>query len=150
MPAPDLTPAITPPRYKENWSVATRKAWVEYWSSPIALHITGSDVSALVSLFDLMDLRDRLRRQGLKEISTRGSMGQVVVNPLLAASTGLNPAILALQDRYGLNPTARLLLTARLGIARNGPNPGAGTSPNEVPEDTFEPIDLAAMARRTG
>lgn len=92
-------------------------AWTDYWSSPLATQVTRADLMALRRLFRLYDQRERFADAGLEEALATGSTGQTVLNPLIKHLPTLDAEILALEDRFGLNPRARLTLQVALGDA---------------------------------
>src|SRR5574337_423419 len=59
----------------------------------------------------------RFADAGLEEALATGSTGQTVLNPLIKHLPTLDAEILALEDRFGLNPRARLTLQVALGDA---------------------------------
>jgi hypothetical protein len=116
--------ALAPSRPDRGWLKTTKDDWDEYWSSDIARHLTETDRPALKRLFRLRDQLVRaqtnavkLRKQAMAQPTVLGSMGQTVANPLFRAADSasaealaLEPRIVALEDRLGLSPRARLAL----------------------------------------
>src|SRR5574337_1210855 len=105
---PAAPPGLTP---------VVAEAWTDYWASPVATQVTRADTMALRRLFRLYDQRERFGIAGLEEALATGSTGQIVLNPLVKHLPTLDAEILALEDRFGLNPRARLGLQVALGDA---------------------------------
>lgn len=114
---PELAEAVAPPpslRLK-----ATKAAWSEFWESSVARLIdVRSDIGALTRLFELYDeigtMGNFVRKNGRVSL---GSTGQVTLNPIYKHMTTIRGEITALEDRFGLTPSARLKLGATLGNA---------------------------------
>jgi hypothetical protein len=145
------TPALVPrgskppaviPEPPDAWLAATKQAWTEYWSSPVASHIISSDLAGLRSLFVMRDRQERFWRAGMRKPTVQGSTGQLVVHPLVKAAIELEPKIQALADRYGANPRGRLSLTVGLGDAARSV---ADLTNDDVLAGDVAPIDLYAV-----
>jgi len=94
----------------------TRRAWADYWTSPLAgLVETRTDLMALRRLFLFYDEHERSLTAYRKERLVPGSMGQQRRNPIMGAVAPSD--ILALEDRFGLSPRSRLELGVILGDA---------------------------------
>jgi hypothetical protein len=91
--------------------------WETFWGSPLADHVIDSDRAALGRLFGYYDQRERFLEQGMKAAVVAGSTGQSTLSPLLKQVDILDGKILALEDRFGLSPMARLKLQVTLGDA---------------------------------
>lgn len=110
-PAKSSTPVADP-----DWLAATKKQWVAFWVSTPAKKIEASlDVPAVERLFTLYDERARSLKEFRKARLVRGSQDNMVLNPLGRQINSLNTQILALEDRLGLSPMARLKLNISLG-----------------------------------
>lgn len=119
---PSASPVVKAPAPAREWLAVTATDWREFWSSPMANYVKDTDRPALRRLFVLRDELVRaqreeakLRRLAMKEPIVEGSMGQKVANPLFraadsaaAVALALEPRIVALEDRFGLSPRARL------------------------------------------
>lgn len=133
------------------WLVETQQAWRVFWASPLESHVISGDHAALMRLFDLRDQQARFWRIGLKEPMVQGSTGQWVINPLLKRGDDLEGKILALEDRFGASPRARLALVQALGDAgRSLKSINASvvaTDPRVQQRGpvAVEPLDLEAM-----
>lgn len=108
--------AMAPPPPDPRLLAITRQAWEEFWASPLArLVSTTTDLMALRRLFMFYDEQERSMRAYRRKRMVPGSTGQPVVNPILKA---IAPAdLLALEDRFGMSPRARLTLGVILGDA---------------------------------
>ena len=150
---PDLansrdTPA--PPRIDGRQLLkVTRDAWDTYWASELPAYATDSDRPALVRLFTMYDLRERMQRTLLADGPfTTGSTGQLVSHPAAKELAALDARIVALEDRFGLSPKARLGLGIDLGRATRsleGINAGF-TAPDEAdrPDPRVTVVDTTA------
>jgi|SRR5690625_359614 len=97
---------------------ATRDEWSTFWGSELAQLVEPStDLPALERLFQLYDEHRRSMRAARRERLVEGSMGQLVLNPLLKYAESLQKEIRALEDRFGLTPRARLALGIQFGEA---------------------------------
>lgn len=117
-PAPSAS--ISPPEPPKGLSKDVAAAWRTFWSSPLAAQTTEADLIALRRLFRLYDQRERFARAGMKDPLAHGSAGQLALNPFLKHVPTLDAEILALEDRFGLSPMARLKLQVTLGDAADG------------------------------
>jgi hypothetical protein len=135
-------PPPTPPP-PASLSPRLVEAWQAYWRSPLARLVSAeTDLLALRRLFELYQVRERLLRAFIANPEVPGSMGQMRVNPAMAAID--ETAILALEDRFGLNPRARLTLGVILGeAARSLSDLNADLDPDddEPPPDIFDVVD---------
>jgi P27 family predicted phage terminase small subunit len=95
----------------------TREAWAAYWSSSLPQLLTDADHPALVRLFDLYDQRERMARAFRREPFSTGSTGQKIVNPAARELATLDGRIVALEDRFGITPLARMKLGIAIGEA---------------------------------
>jgi len=89
---------------------ATRRAWTAFWQSSASGLVAASDRPALARLFKLTDELDRTTRAARRERIVEGSKGQPVLSPLYQEARRLRSEVLALEERFGLNPLARLKL----------------------------------------
>lgn len=96
---------------------ATVEAWETFWSDELAGLVKPADMPALVRLFRMYDLRERMERQLLKQPFAEGSTGQIVVHPASKEMASLDGRILALEDRFGITPAGRLKLGVVFGAA---------------------------------
>ena len=113
---PEQVPDFPPPR--EEWLPETIESWDRFSRSQMASVLDlGADGMALYRLFDLYDEGRRIRQVTWAEPLVEGSRGQPMLHPLLRRLSGIESQMLALEDRFGMNPKARLAL----GIAVNAP-----------------------------
>ena len=101
-------PPVLPAALKDEWNTL--------WQSDLAAHWNqDSDLLAMRRLFGLYKRLAKYEQEGDRSAVTEGSTGQLTMHPLLKAADTLRPQILALEDRFGLTPMARLKLNISLG-----------------------------------
>lgn len=106
-----LKAGIEVPDQPANWLEQTSSDWLELWTSVLAqAYLPATDLPALRRLFSLRDERERAVRAYRRKRTSEGSTGQTVVNPVAATISTMDTQITALEDRFGLNPSARLKL----------------------------------------
>lgn len=136
------------PAADPKWLAATRDAWVGYWESPVASAVDrSSDLPGLERLFSLRDERERCYRSAKRARLVDGSTGQPVLNPLYKHMSTLDASILALEDRLGLSPMARLKLGVQIGQARRtlaDLNAQAETDEDVDDHDRFGSIEVTS------
>lgn len=109
---PVQPPAL--PDTADDWLPETLDGWTAYWQSDAATAVQPSDLAGLLRLFALRNTQSVLLGQALDGPATvAGSQGQPRPHPALVVALKLEPAIEALEDRYGCSPRAR----AQLGLA---------------------------------
>ena len=116
--------------------------WESFWLSPVAeATYSGTDLPALERLAGLYDLRERARRSVAEFLLVEGSQKQKVLNPLVRAMVPWDNEIRQLEDRFGLNPKARIQLGIQLGQARATLDdlmaPTRDPAPDEDPRDVI-------------
>jgi P27 family predicted phage terminase small subunit len=101
---------------------ATRAWWFAYWHSDVAKAVQAdTDIPSLARLATLIDERERtyrLIRKRKSGVVAEGSQGQDVLHPLAKYLQTCDAEIRALEDRFGLNPRARVSLGLQLTHAR--------------------------------
>lgn len=111
----DLKPIVEHPEPPDGLLEVTRDRWDSFWTSPVAVLVDHtSDLPALQRLFELYDDADRYRLHIREAAMVQGSKGQMVRNPFVKDLKDTQTAILALEDRFGLSPRARLGLNLSL------------------------------------
>lgn len=155
----DLTPVpsvpVEVPKPSSTWLKITRDGWEELWSSDLASQILPTDRPALTRLYDWRDELERTRRQmrvmtreASKEPLVEGSQGQPVRNPmfqvldvLMRSALAIEARIVALEDRLGLSPKARLGLgvTQQKGQSLAMQNARIAEALQEAMSDTNDP-----------
>lgn len=111
----DLVPAEGNPDPPDGLLEVTKERWAAFWVSPVAVLVDRtSDLPALGRLFELYDDADRYRLSIRENAMVEGSKGQMVRNPFVRDLKDTQSAILALEDRFGLSPRARLGLNLSL------------------------------------
>lgn len=97
---------------------ALKSEWTALWKSELAANYTESDLPGLRRLFVLRDRQATFEEDAFAEGAvTRGSTGQQTMHPLFKQADVYQSQILALEDRFGLNPQSRLKLGIALGEA---------------------------------
>lgn len=96
---------------------STAAAWDEFWAGELAQLVNRADLPALGRLFQMYDLRERMQRALLAEPWVAGSTGQIVAHPAAKELASLDGRIVALEDRFGVTPMARLKLGVTFGAA---------------------------------
>lgn len=100
------------------WLAVSRDDWLALWASSLSgTYDKTTDVPALRRLFDLRDSRERYSRAVQRRPMVTGSTGQPVAHPLAKQIPTLDGEIRQLEDRFGLNPAARLRLGITFGEA---------------------------------
>lgn len=96
---------------------AVEQTWFEFWTSETSGLVKPADLPALHRLWSLYDERQRCLNSARKGRVVEGSTGQPVLNPLYKHMATLDSQIVALEDRFGLTPMARLKLGVTFGEA---------------------------------
>ncbi len=111
----ELAPVEDYPAAPDGLLERTKGRWAAFWRSPVAVLVDRtSDLPALGRLFELYDDADRFRLHIREAAMVEGSKGQMVRNPFVKDLKDTQSAILALEDRFGLSPRARLGLNLSL------------------------------------
>ena len=101
---------IPPPALRK----VAKDAWLAFWRSPMASLVEDdSDMDALRDWAWCVSERDRLQAMVKKQSLVKGSMGQLVVNPLSKLVADYTRRIAQYRDQFGMTPLSRM----RLGIA---------------------------------
>lgn len=98
------------PGYQRQWFKVTREGWDAFWESDVAAAVGPEDLGALRRLFNLRDDHERLSRSARKQPFITGSQGQLVENPAAKRADRIMGEITRLEDKFGLNPAARMRL----------------------------------------
>lgn len=110
-------PSLNAPAHPTHWHRDTVNEWEQLFDSRLAQYLAPTDLPAVLRLFGMYDDRRRLEATAREHPYVEGSQGQVVLNPAHGAISNLDGRILALEDRIGLSPKARLGLGIQLGEA---------------------------------
>ena len=151
------TPMKTPPAVT-GWLAETKREWAELWSSNLASRIEPTDHPAVRRLFAWRDkqIRSERRATALRKVAEReplveGSKGQLVANPMWGAADSadaealqIESRIVALEDRLGLSPKARLALgvTEQKGMNLAGQNARLAVAIQEAMSSAEDPRAL--------
>lgn len=152
-----VAPIKTPPAVA-GWLAETKREWGELWSSNLAGRIEPTDHPAVRRLFGWRDKQIRaerrataLRKVAAKEPLVEGSKGQLVANPMWGAADAadaealhIETRIVALEDRLGLSPKARLALglTEQKGMNLAGQNARLAMAIQEAMQSAEDPRAL--------
>ena len=118
VPPPQLVVVDAPlhPPVPEGLLDEIAAGWDEYWSSDVARAVSIEDLPALTRLFRLRNEWETIRVLVEKSGELiRGSMKQLVLNPLYKRMDATGAEIRQLEDRYGMNPMSRARLAVSLG-----------------------------------
>lgn len=99
----------------------SRDTWYRFWESNLATSAAfkkETDLGVVENLWRLYDERERAWKTHRKARYVQGSTGQMVVNPAGKMALQIDSQILALEDRLGLSPMARLKLGITFGQAQ--------------------------------
>jgi P27 family predicted phage terminase small subunit len=115
----------------------SRDRWRQFWESPAAktVHLE-SDLPCLVRWVQAADEYDRAAKVVRQSRLVKGSMGQPVLNPLVAYLVHLDALISKAEAQFGMTPMARHRLKLE-------PEP-------EVEEDVVDQLRARRAARRAG
>ena len=92
-----------------------RDRWRQFWESKSALSVDlASDMPRLIRWIQASDEYDRTARTIRSARLVKGSMGQPVLNPLVAYLVHLESMITRTEKEFGMTPMAR----ARLNLKR--------------------------------
>ncbi len=116
----DFTPPAGPPPPVPpgRYLAATRALWERFWTSPVAQLVNReSDMPRLMRWVSYFDEWVRAMRQFRRERLVRGSMGQMVINPMAAYALRLEKEIAKIEEKFGLTPLDRMRLGITFGEA---------------------------------
>ena len=99
---------ISPPKPPVGLLKASRDRWRQFWESPAAQAVNmESDLPRLVRWIQASDEYDRAARTVREARLVKGSMGQPVLNPLVAYLVHLEGLISRAEAEFGMTPAAR-------------------------------------------
>lgn len=108
---------VVVPEHPEGLRKAGKEAWVRYWTSPMAQLATDADVTVVERYAKAVDEWAIAAREFSKQRTVEGSQGQVRINPLGTWIQSREAVLVALEDRLGLSPLARMKLGVAVGEA---------------------------------
>jgi P27 family predicted phage terminase small subunit len=99
---------MTPPKPPAGLLKPSRDRWRQFWESPAAkaVHVE-SDLPRLVRWVQAADEYDRAAKVVRQSRLVKGSMGQPVLNPLVAYLVHLDGLISKAEADFGMTPMAR-------------------------------------------
>jgi P27 family predicted phage terminase small subunit len=99
---------ISPPKPPAGLLKPSRDRWRQFWESPAAKAVhPESDLPRLVRWIHATDEYDRAAKVVKTSRLVRGSMGQPVLNPLVAYLVYLEGLISKAEGEFGMTPMAR-------------------------------------------
>ena len=99
---------MTSPKPPAGLLKPSRDRWRQFWESPAAQAVNvESDLPRLIRWIQATDEYDRAARVVRKSRLVRGSMGQPVLNPLVAYLIHLDGLISKAEGEFGMTPMAR-------------------------------------------
>lgn len=126
----------SPPKPPAGLLKPSRDRWRQFWESPAAQAVSvESDLPRLVRWIQATDEYDRAAKVVRTSRLVRGSMGQPVLNPLVAYLIHLDGLISKAEGEFGMTPMARQRLKLDL------------EPPEEV--DVVDQLRARRAARRT-
>jgi len=109
----------SPPRPPAGLLKPARNRWWHFWESDAANAVTlESDLPRLIRWIQASDEYDRATKVVTQSRLVKGSMGQPVLNPLVAYLAHLEGIIERAEAEFGMTPVARkrLDVTPALGV----------------------------------
>ena len=94
-------------------SEESKSIWEAFWTDSVSSVLTIADRGVLIRWIELVDDRNKLLREAMKEPVTLGSTRQKQAHPLFSVAMTMEKAIQALEAQLGIGPKNR----AALGIA---------------------------------
>lgn len=108
----DIPPAA------EHWSGEVKEAWLLAWESGLGAYWLDTDLGIVTRCFDLRNQIAVYEAAAHEEGAVvSGSAGQLAIHPLIREADTLRDDLLAVEDRIGMSPMARLKLGVQLGEA---------------------------------
>ena len=140
-------PDIPTPAPGTRWLKASRQWWANAWTESIAETWTSSDRPMVVRLLSLVETRERAYRGVAQGLLVKGSMGQLVLNPVARYMLSLDGEIRQLEDRLGLSPRSRLQLGVTMGDAHRSLASLTAAMGEDDDDDDSDPriIDAGAL-----
>jgi P27 family predicted phage terminase small subunit len=102
---------MTAPKPPAGLLKPSRDRWAQFWESQAAAVVDlDSDMPRLVRWIQAADEYDRAAKVVRQTRLVKGSMGQPVLNPLIAYLIHLDTLISRAETEFGMTPAARLRL----------------------------------------
>ena len=101
----------SPPKPPTGLLASSRTRWRKFWDSPAAQAVNlESDLPRLIRWIEATDEYDRTAKVVKDARLVKGSMGQPVLNPLVAYLVHLDGVISKAETAFGMTPAARIRL----------------------------------------
>jgi P27 family predicted phage terminase small subunit len=101
----------SPPKPPAGLLKPSRDRWAQFWESRAALAVDpASDMPRLIRWIEVSDEYDRTAKTIRSARLVKGSMGQPVLNPLVAYLIHLESMITRTEKEFGMTPMARTRL----------------------------------------
>jgi P27 family predicted phage terminase small subunit len=101
----------SPPKPPAGLLKPSRDRWAQFWESRAALAVDpASDMPRLIRWIQASDEYDRTAKVVRQTRLVKGSMGQPVLNPLVAYLIHLDTLISRAEADFGMTPAARMRL----------------------------------------
>lgn len=96
------------PKPPSGLLASSRERWRKFWDSRAALAVDlASDMPRLARWIQALDEYERTAQVVRKSRLVKGSMGQPVLNPLVAYLVHLDSVITRTEKEFGMTPAAR-------------------------------------------
>lgn len=120
-----------------NVSEESKSLWNAFWDDSVSSVLTIADKGMLSRWIELVDDRNKLLREAMKEPVTLGSTRQKQAHPLFSVAMTMEKAIQALEAQLGIGPKNR----AALGIAVIAEQKGLNELNSEFDDDDGDDED---------
>jgi P27 family predicted phage terminase small subunit len=105
---------MTSPKPPAGLLASSRARWRQFWESQAALSVDlASDMPRLIRWIQATDEYDRTAKVIRQSRLVKGSMGQPVLNPLVAYLMHLEGMITRTEKEFGMTPLARTRLNSK-------------------------------------
>jgi len=98
-----------PPEPPESLGEAGKAVWVRIWPTLRAWAVADLDIGLVMRYCQAHELRETLRDR-VKGVQTRGSRGQMRLNPIIIEIGRLEDRMLRMEHELGLSPAGRSAL----------------------------------------
>lgn len=147
-----VAPVAVAPSPPRGLSPEGRAEWEVFWGSSLAGLVCATDLPALRRLFELREEAAEAHRAYELSPTVCGSTGQDVTNPEGRHALSIDAAVMVMEDRFGLNPKARLGMGVRMGQVADAAarHPGLLQEPSARADPRVAHPPAAPAKRRAG